>query len=98
MDCTASLTHPPKSEANTTISNGGDVNHLPVTVTSGSATFKAALRVQLQMGTTVELFGTGFDFELGVFANLIEYVATLSSTDSCKISITEGLDVSIGAF
>ncbi|KAH6716008.1 hypothetical protein BKA61DRAFT_418113, partial [Leptodontidium sp. MPI-SDFR-AT-0119] len=78
--------------------NGGETNALPVTITSGSATFKAALRVRVQAGTTVILFGTGFDFELGIFADLIEYQATISSTPACELSITEGLDVNIGAF
>lgn len=78
--------------------NGGDTNALPIVITSGSATFKAALRVRVQAGTTVILFGTGFDFELGIFADLIEYQATISSTPACELSITEGLDVNIGAF
>lgn len=77
---------------------GGEVNHLPVTVTSGSATFKAALRVRIQAGTTVELFGTGFDFELGVYADLIEYVATIGASDTCELYITESVDVNIGAY
>lgn len=79
-------------------STGGEVNHLPVTITSGSATFKAALRVRVQAGTTVEVFGTGFNFELGVYADLIEYVATIGSSDTCGLSITESIDVNIGAF
>ena len=79
-------------------STGGDVNNLPVTCTSGEATFKAALRVRVQAGTTVEVFGTGFDFELGVFADLIEYEATLNTTSSCELFLTESLDVNIGAF
>lgn len=44
------------------------------------------------------LFGTGFDFELGITADLIEYQATISTTPACQLSITEGLDVNIGAF
>jgi hypothetical protein len=79
-------------------STGGEVDHLPIICTSGSATFKAALRVRVQAGTTVELFGTGFDFELGVYADLIEYVATIGTTDTCELSITESVDVNIGAF
>ena len=78
--------------------NGGSVDHLPIICTSGSATFKAALRVRVQAGTTVELFGTGFDFELGVFADLIEYEATLATTPECELSITESIDCNIGAF
>jgi hypothetical protein len=80
------------------ISLGGSVDNLPITVTSGSATFKAALRVRIQTGTTVVLFGTGFDFELGVFADLIEYVATIGFSDECELYITESVDVNIGAF
>lgn len=77
---------------------GGNVDHLPIICTSGSATFKAALRVRVQAGTTVELFGTGFDFELGVYADLIEYEATLATTPDCELSITESIDCNIGAF
>lgn len=79
-------------------SSGGEVDHLPIICTSGSATFKAALRVRVQAGTTVEVFGTGFDFELGVYADLIEYVATIGTTDTCELAITESVDVNIGAF
>ncbi|KAH8601596.1 hypothetical protein B0O99DRAFT_680724 [Bisporella sp. PMI_857] len=76
----------------------GEIDNLPVTVNTGSATLKAALRVRVQAGTTVELFGTGFDFELGVFADLIEYVATISTTDVCALSIVESIDLNVGAY
>jgi hypothetical protein len=79
-------------------STGGQIGHLPIICTSGSATFKAALRVRIQAGTTVEIFGTGFDFELGVYADLIEYVATIGTSDTCELFITESVDVNIGAF
>lgn len=78
--------------------SGGSVDNLPIICTSGSATFTAALRVRVQAGTTVELFGTGFDFELGVYADLIEYEATLATTPECELSITESIDCNIGAF
>jgi hypothetical protein len=74
------------------------VNNLPVTCTSGEATFKAALRVRVQAGTTVVAFGTGFDFELVVYADLIEYEASLTSTDTCELLLTESLDCNIGAY
>ncbi|RFU24378.1 hypothetical protein B7463_g11961, partial [Scytalidium lignicola] len=78
--------------------SGGSVQHLPVEVRSGSAIFRAALRVRVQAGTTVEVFGTGFDFELGVSADLIEYEASLASTSDCDLAITESIDVNIGAY
>jgi len=74
------------------------MNNLPIICKSGSATFKAALRVRVQAGTTVELFGTGFDFELGVYADLIEYVATIGTSDTCGLYITESVDLNIGAY
>lgn len=77
---------------------GGETNSLPIICTSGSATFKAALRVRVQAGTTVAIFGTGFDFSLGVYADLIEYVATLDTTPTCELEITECLDVNVGAY
>ncbi|KAK0112052.1 hypothetical protein ONS96_001312 [Cadophora gregata f. sp. sojae] len=78
--------------------NGAEAKALPILITSGCATFKAALRVRVQAGTTVTLFGTGFDFEPGTFADLIEYQATISTTPACELSTTESLDVNIGAF
>ncbi|TAQ84444.1 hypothetical protein B7494_g7235 [Chlorociboria aeruginascens] len=77
---------------------GGSFDHLPVTVNSGSATLDAALRITVQGGTTVKVFGTGFDFEVGVTADLIEYKATLTSTPQCLVFVTELVDVNIGAF
>lgn len=79
-------------------SGGAAMNNLPIICTSGSATFKAALRIRVQAGTTVDLFGTGFDFELGVYADLIEYVATIGTSDACELYITESVDLNIGAY
>lgn len=74
------------------------MGHIPITVTSGSASFNAALRVRIQAGTTVEVFGFGVDFELGVFATVIEYKASLASTAQCALQFTHLLDTNIGAF
>lgn len=94
LQCFSATKYEPDKYAST----GGSVQHLPIEVRSGAAVFNAALRVRIQAGTTVEVFGTGFDFELGVSADLIEYEATLAPSSSCDLSITESIDVNIGAY
>lgn len=71
MDCEFSTLEFERGLLTDLNSTGADMKNLPVTVTSGSAVFKAALRVRVQAGTTVEVFGTGFDFEAAVFADLM---------------------------
>jgi hypothetical protein len=79
-------------------STGGVVEQLPAVVISGSATFDAALRVRVQVGTTIELFGVGFDIEMAAYADLIEYRASIGSTKACEVLITESVDIAIGAY
>ena len=65
---------------------------------SGAATFKAALRVRVEAGTTIEILGNGFDFELGVYADLVQYVATIGTTAECAFAIVHSVDLSVGAY
>ncbi|CAG8951737.1 hypothetical protein HYFRA_00005538 [Hymenoscyphus fraxineus] len=74
------------------------MGHIPITVTSGSTAFHAALRVRIQAGTTVEVFGLGVHSELGVFGTVIEYKASLAGTSQYALQSTELLDTNIGAF
>jgi hypothetical protein len=73
------------------------LKQLPITVISGGATIEAALRVRVHAGTTVEVFGTGFNFELGVFVDLLEYTAVIiGNNHHCGLFITENVDLAIG--
>ncbi|KAK0722988.1 hypothetical protein B0T26DRAFT_811572 [Lasiosphaeria miniovina] len=73
---------------------------LPVTVRAGSATFKADLRLRVQCGaeTDIAVFGIGAGAELGIYANLIEFVAVLESTPTCLLQSREWWDLNVGAF
>ncbi|EOO02257.1 hypothetical protein UCRPA7_2274 [Phaeoacremonium minimum UCRPA7] len=73
---------------------------LPITVFTGKATFKADLRVRVQCGAEAELdiFGIGAGAEVGIYANLIEFVAVLDSTPDCALQSREWWDLNVGAY
>lgn len=71
---------------------------LPVTVKSGQATFKADLRLRVQCGAEADVLGVGAGAELGIYANIIEFVAVLDSTSTCALESTEWWDLNVGAF
>ncbi|KAM7221395.1 hypothetical protein V8F06_003170 [Rhypophila decipiens] len=73
---------------------------LPVTVRKGLATFKADLRLRVQCGAELGLDGMGLSAtaEVGIYANLIEYVAVLESTPTCALQATQWWDLNVGAF
>ncbi|KAH8910316.1 hypothetical protein BR93DRAFT_957275 [Coniochaeta sp. PMI_546] len=71
---------------------------LPVTVKAGRATFKADLRLRVQCGAEAEILGIGAGAELGIYANIIEFVAVLDSTPTCALQSTEWWDLNVGAF
>lgn len=52
----------------------------------------------MQCGAEAGLFGIGASAELGVYANLIEFVAVLDSTPTCELQSTEWWDLNVGAF
>ena len=80
-------------------SAGGELNQLPITIIAGEATIEASLRVRLQAGTTVEVFGTGFDFELGVYVDLFEYTAVaIGESHNCGLFIAERVDLAVGVY
>lgn len=80
------------------ISDGLSSKSLPVTVKAGRATFKADLRLRVQCGAEAEFFGIGAGAELGIYANIIEFVAVLDSTPTCALQSTEWWDLNVGAF
>ncbi|KAM7205014.1 hypothetical protein V8F33_001255 [Rhypophila sp. PSN 637] len=73
---------------------------LPVTVRKGKATFKADLRLRVQCGAELGLDGMGLSAtaEVGIYANLIEYVAVLESTPTCALQATQWWDLNVGAY
>ena len=80
-------------------SAGGKLNQLPITIIAGEATIEASLRVRLQAGTTVEVFGTGFDFELGAYVDLFEYTAVaIGESHNCGLFIAERVDLAVGVY
>lgn len=70
---------------------------LPVTISAGAATVGVALQANVQLGTTLEFFGTGVSFELGAFINLVNLKAIFDSDAGCGLSVIETLDIDIGA-
>jgi hypothetical protein len=69
-----------------------------VTVKSGSAKFKADLRVTVQAGVDESLFGIGAGAEVGVMANLVEFVADIKTTPTCPLETEMFWDLNVGAF
>ncbi|CCD45764.1 hypothetical protein BofuT4_P047820.1 [Botrytis cinerea T4] len=78
--------------------DGAIMNDLPIVVLAGEATLQASIRCRVEAGTTVSLLGIGYGFELGVYADLLQYVTQIGSTDDCPLSISGSCDVNIGAY
>ncbi|KAI1855996.1 hypothetical protein JX265_011893 [Neoarthrinium moseri] len=97
-----------KGELLNTEFTGLAVKTLPIEVRIGCAKLQAALRVRVQAGVEAELdlndlLPLGLDIpeigagvELGVYANIVEYVGFLCDTPSCPVS-KESYGVNIGA-
>lgn len=82
--------------------DGIGTKSFPITVRSGSATFKAALRVRVQLGveTEVPLIGVslGGGAVVGIYANLVEFVAELDSTPDCALETRQWFNLNVGAY
>ena len=52
----------------------------------------------MQVGAEAEFLGIGAGAELGIYANVIEFVAVLESTPDCSLQATEWWDMNVGAF
>ncbi|KAJ9154994.1 hypothetical protein NKR23_g2213 [Pleurostoma richardsiae] len=72
---------------------------LPVTVTTGRATFKADLRLRVDCGAEAEIAGIGIGAgaELSVYLNILEFVAILETTSTCELQTREYFDINAGA-
>ncbi|KAI0201494.1 hypothetical protein F4808DRAFT_425331 [Astrocystis sublimbata] len=73
---------------------------LPITVTSGQGTFKADLRLRVQAGAEASLpiFDIGAGAEIGVYANIVEFVAVIDKTPTCDVETEIFWDLNVGAF
>ncbi|KAK6850290.1 hypothetical protein PG995_014123 [Apiospora arundinis] len=74
---------------------------LPITVATGSgATFKADLRLRVQVGAEAKLktFGIGAGAAMGIYANLVEFVAAIETTPTCALETREWFDLNVGAY
>ncbi|KAH8160908.1 hypothetical protein CIB48_g7337 [Xylaria polymorpha] len=73
---------------------------LPVTVVSGHATFKADLRLRVQAGAeaSIDLFGIGAGAVVGIYANIIEFVAVIDKTPTCDLETEIWWDLNVGAY
>lgn len=85
-----------------TISNsvfsGTSVQAIPVTLKSGEATFQADLRLRAECGADAEVLGLGVDAELGVYANLLEFIVEAETSDDCDLLLVETWDINAGAY
>jgi hypothetical protein len=72
---------------------------LPVTLKNGpSASFKADLRLRVEAGAAADILGSGAGAELGIYVNLLEFVATLEQTPTCALETLEHFDLNAGAY
>ncbi|KAI1281250.1 hypothetical protein F5Y07DRAFT_395735 [Xylaria sp. FL0933] len=80
--------------------DGLNSQSLPVTVISGTATFKADLRLRVQAGAeaSIDLFGIGAGAVIGIYANLIEFVAVIEKTPTCDLETEISWDLNVGAY
>ncbi|KAH8169608.1 hypothetical protein LIA77_10152 [Sarocladium implicatum] len=82
--------------------DGIGTKSFPITVHTGSATFKAALRVRVQLGveTEVPLIGVslGGGAVVGIYANIVEFVAQIEITPDCALEAREWFNLNVGAY
>lgn len=71
-----------------------------MTVVSGTATFKADLRLRVQAGAeaSIDIFGIGAGAVIGIYANIIEFVAVIEKTPTCDLETEIWWDLNVGAY
>lgn len=86
-------------------SDGMSTKSLPITVETGTkATFKADLRLRVQVGAEAKFkklgkkFGIGAGAAMGIYANLVEFVAEIEDTPTCALETREYFDLNVGAY
>ncbi|KAK8117295.1 uncharacterized protein PG998_005576 [Apiospora kogelbergensis] len=85
--------------------DGMSTKSLPITVETGTkATFKADLRLRVQVGAEAKFkklgkkFGIGAGAAMGIYANLVEFVAEIEDTPTCALETREYFDLNVGAY
>ncbi|EPE10177.1 hypothetical protein F503_05272 [Ophiostoma piceae UAMH 11346] len=71
---------------------------LPVTVSSGTATFKCDLRLRTQAGIEGDIAIIGAGLVAGVYINIIELVTIIETSEKCGLQCREFIDLNVGAF
>lgn len=96
------------------IFKGAQFEFLPVTVESAGVVFSAVLRVGVHAGfnivspsippitvfnTTLEIPSVGGGIEVGVFANVAEFITniTLAPEEDCKLKVVQSYQLALGA-
>ncbi|TVY93132.1 hypothetical protein LAWI1_G002920 [Lachnellula willkommii] len=79
---------------------GAKVNSLPVKFRKGAACVSAILRLKFQAGVALSVFGSGFDFESGVFFDPLQYKACITDQpgQACPLEFTQNFYEEIGAY
>ncbi|TVY37639.1 hypothetical protein LOCC1_G007254 [Lachnellula occidentalis] len=79
---------------------GAQVNSIPVQFRKGAACISAILRLKFQVGVAVSVFGTGFDFEAGVYFDPLQYKACVTDQPgaACPLEFTENFYEEVGAY
>lgn len=86
----------------TLISEGMTSGQLPVTVDTGTATFKADLRFRVQAGIEGSSDAIGIDIGSGaviaIYANVLEYVTVFDfNTPDCVVEAAAQFNLNVGA-
>ena len=82
-------------------SEGTSSGTLPVTIDTGTATFKADLRFRIQAGVEGDTSDFGIDIGSGavvaIYANVLEYVTVFEyNTTDCAIQAEEQVNLNVG--
>lgn len=83
-----------------TRSDGTRTGLVPVTVRTASGRFQADLRISIQAGVEADnkLFGIGAGALFGVYANVVELIATFEQTPTCQLEVEAEYNFNVGAF
>jgi hypothetical protein len=82
--------------------DGIGTKSFPITVRTGNATFKAALRLRVQLGAETQIPFTGISIGggavAGIYANVIEFVAEIDTHPGCALETREWFNLNVGAY
>ena len=87
-----------EGEVSASFFQGISAKTLPITVSSGTATFKCDLRLRSQAGIEGDIAIIGAGLVAGVYINIIELVTIIETSEKCGLQCREFLDLNVGAF